>query len=231
MSLDVLSAIADSDPSVFNELVAQNTFSQTEFEQLLMPLSNTEASNHDAAVNIVQSLDSKNALKLFETADDEQVYFEKSDSDALINGLKEHNPVGFMGGVLAKVRQNPESGIATVLTSYVDADALASCETEDQKMTLLAKGFKSLGRAGNQNPEMMSQLLSELTPANVSTEMQTRLGTMLGDMVDSSDPSVGVDLIKDAMVGAMFKDSSLIFVWLWIIYPKKYSGPNIPFGR
>ena len=34
---------------------------------------------------------------------------------------------------------------------------------------------------------------------------------MLGDMVDSSDPSVGVDLIKDAMVGAMFKDSSLDF--------------------
>ena len=48
--------------------------------------------------------------------------------------------------------------------------------TEDQKMTLLAKGFKSLGRAGNQNPEMMSQLLSELTPANVSTEMQTIKG-------------------------------------------------------
>ena len=233
VSLDVLSAIADSNPTVLNQMVANDSFPDSLISQLSNLLQSPDAVGHDGAVQVIKSLTGENAGKFVKlnnelkakildelkaaNDDDElkakildELKAANDDDEILKDAIKMHHPVGYMGSVLADVRKSPESSLDVVLDAYgLTNDQIEACP-QGERLTLLTEAFESLGRAGNQNPAMMSQLLSELSVSNNSSpEMQTRLATMLGDMIDETDPSVGIDLIKDAMVGAMFKDNSL----------------------
>lgn len=193
VSLDVLSAIADSNPTALNQRVEKDPLLMNQLTEFLK-------TSEGQSVQVIQSLTVKNAG-------------ECAKNDELKAAIKTHHPVGYMGSVLADVRNSkpPESSLNVVLNAYgLTDEVLSKCETDAEKLRLLTTAFESLGRAGNQNPEMMSQLLSELSVSNHSSpEMQTRLVIMFGKLIDASDPRVGIELIKNAMVGAMFKDNSL----------------------
>ena len=201
VSIDVLRAVAAANPTVLNQWVETDP---SLMDQLTEVLKTSEGqvvqgeADRDAAVQVIQSLSVKNAGQCAKI-------------NALKDAIKTHHPVGYMASVLADVRKStpPDSPLDVVLNAYgVTDDGLSACETDDQKLTFLTNAFESLGRAGNQNPEMMAQLLSELTAENMRKSPNTRLISMLGALAED-DPSDLLSLIKDAMVGAMFKDNSL----------------------
>ena len=189
VSIDVLSAMADSNPTVLNQLVENDPSLMNQLTEFLKT-----SEGYDGAVQVIQSLSVKNAGQCAKI-------------DALKDAIKTHHPVGYMGSVLADVRKSP--GLDVVLDAYgLTNDQIEACPL-GERLTLLTNAFESLGRAGNQNPELMSQLLSELTVENMGTEGSTRLANMFSGALAENQPSDLLPLIKDAMVGAMFKDNSL----------------------
>lgn len=197
VSLDVLSAMADSNPTVLNQMVENDPSLMNQLTEFLITSEVHSADVQAEAVQVIKSLTVENAGKCTKL----------NDNDELKAAIKRHHPVGYMGSVLADVRKSP--GLDVVLDAYgVTSEALSTCQP-GEGLTLLTNAFESLGRAGNQNPELMSQLLSELTVENMGAEGSTRLANMFSGALAASQPSDRLSLIKDAMVGSMFKDNSL----------------------
>ena len=143
--------------------------------------------------------------KAFKLLCTEGILSSKSD-DGFKQMLKNQNPVGYMAAVLRDVKGAPSEIITKLCNAY-------DIEDSSNKSAVI-NGLKDLGRAGNLNPELMAQLMNEMSKENVtgSTESNRLIDSMslLRDSAASTDERL--ESLKELMVGAMFSHNSLNFV-------------------
>ena len=156
---------------------------------------------------MVQTILQNASPKTVQQSCDESVLRSRSGSEHFeLKSMRESNPTGYMSSVLMAVRANPSESVDILMSAY---DVPSDSGPEE-----LAVALKALGHAGNMNPELMAELMDEMSSTNVLSQL-SRLTSSLS-LFGSSTP---IEQFKDAMAGAMFTDSSLNFTLSFCDFP------------